>query len=201
MTVFAAQRPPTQSYSTNSFGTGTGWYQGYATNTGTYTSATAGSWITVWGGSSTSARNITVAPGQLFVTGQPQTSWQQPAQPNPYVSQQRQALADPRILNKFLNASDLLAEFIAELGLAGASQGKALNIPIEWFINWLIVRAAEEDDKLEEVKDIPKLPGKVILFRPDRCRCCGKFISQAKRDQQLFFCSGAHFDKLLEKAA
>lgn len=102
--------------------------------------------------------------------------------------------ADPRIINRYLNASDLLAEFIGELGTLGVRQGEVLAIPIELFINWLIVRAAEEDNDPDAVSDIAKLPDPAKLRR-DRCRCCGRFIARVRREAAVFFCSGQHLDQ------
>lgn len=50
-----------------------------------------------------------------------------------------------RDFNKFLNASDLLEEFIRYVGALGLSKDEFMNLPIDLFIAFLIVRAAETD--------------------------------------------------------
>ena len=114
----------------------------------------------------------------------------------------RRAQQDPRILSKYLNASDILEEFIQDLGRElGVKQSEVLAIPIELFINWLIIKAAEEDGKAEEYKDIPKIPTSLSTYRRDRCRCCGRFVTNEKRQKDMLFCSGKHYDRYLEKVA
>lgn len=102
---------------------------------------------------------------------------------------------DPRILNKYLNASDLLEEFILEMKPLGIRQNEVLSVPIELFINWLIIRSAEEDGL--DAPALPRLPDK----RRDRCWDCGKFITLRQRQTGMFFCSGAHFDRYAVREA
>jgi len=61
-----------------------------------------------------------------------------------------------REFNKYVNASDLLENFIEDLGKVGIKQGEVLTIPIEMFINWIIHKAAEQDGD-EIPQDIPSL--------------------------------------------
>jgi len=51
-----------------------------------------------------------------------------------------------REFNRYLNASDLLEAFIDDVGkLDGVDQTQVLRLPIEAFINWLILQAATKD--------------------------------------------------------
>jgi len=61
-----------------------------------------------------------------------------------------------REFNRFLNASDLLEAFIEEVGkLDCVDQTQILRLPIEAFINWLILRAAQKDgDPTENLPSI-----------------------------------------------
>lgn len=106
-----------------------------------------------------------------------------------------QARPDPRILNKYLNASDLLEEFILEMKPLGIRQNEVLSVPIELFINWLIIRSAEEDGL--DAPALPCLPDK----RRDRCWDCGKFITLEQRQAGMFFCNGTHFDRYVLRDA
>jgi len=100
-----------------------------------------------------------------------------------------------RAFNRYINASDLLEEFIKDMGKLGAKQNDILNLPLELFINWLICTSAEADG--DPYDDVPKLPGKII--RKDRCRCCGWFIPNHLRRQDLLFYAPDHYDKYLQK--
>lgn len=106
---------------------------------------------------------------------------------------------DPRIVSRYLNASDLLEEFIKDIGELGVRQKEVLAVPIELFINWLIVKSAEEDDKADQVADIPKLPARLSTYRRDRCRCCGRFVTALARKKDMYFCSGEHYSKFMSK--
>lgn len=107
---------------------------------------------------------------------------------------------DPRVLNQYLLASDLLEKFIADIGELGVKEGEVLNIPIELFINWLVCRAAEEDGHDAPV-GLKALPTNVTPIRGDRCRCCGQFITAHRRKAGVLFCSDEHLDKFMEKSA
>lgn len=71
-----------------------------------------------------------------------------------------------REFNPYINASDLLEAFIREVGkLDGVDQGDVLDLPIEAFINWIILEAAKKDgDPLEGLPSVEsalarRLPG------------------------------------------
>jgi len=114
--------------------------------------------------------------------------------------------SDPRVFNRYLNASDLLEEFIRDLGKLDVKQGEVLQIPIELFINWLICKAAEEDGHAppEDIKALPDLatlqPQRIKQEQP-RCLCCGRFIARRVADRGVNFCNGAHADKYLKALA
>lgn len=77
----------------------------------------------------------------------------------------------PLEFNKYINASDLLEEFIRYCGEQGVRQREMLELPVDLFIKWLIIRACEADK--EEPNVTLELPA------PKRqCRClgCGKFM-------------------------
>lgn len=145
-------------------------------------------------------------PTGTYVTQQAQQQYVPPAPPP-------QPQPDPRILNRFLNAADLLEEFIKDLAPLGVKQGEALQVPIEMFINWLICKAADEDGH-DAPDDIPALPSPEALrersVHPSverggqglpRCLCCGRFIAQRVASAGVSFCNGSHADKYLEKIA
>jgi len=99
-----------------------------------------------------------------------------------------------REFNRFINASDLLEDFIRYAGEHGARQGDVLGIPIEYFIGWLVMKAAETDgDPMP--KDIPTLPSPAL----PRCRACGRFLKKSFVEKGLQFCDPAHYQRFLEK--
>ena len=103
-----------------------------------------------------------------------------------------------REFNKFINASDLLEQFIKDLGSAGIRQGEVLAVPIEAFINWIVHMAAEQDG--DPVPDeVPKFPLEDWGKRHPRCKGCGRFIPANKVSLGVNFCSGLHMDRYLEK--
>lgn len=66
-----------------------------------------------------------------------------------------------REFNPYINASDLLEAFINEVGaLDGVDQGDVLRLPIEAFINWIILQAAKRDgDPLENLPSVESALG------------------------------------------
>lgn len=61
-----------------------------------------------------------------------------------------------REFNPYINASDLLEAFIRDVGkYDGVDQGEILRVPIEAFINWIILEAAKRDgDPLEGLPSV-----------------------------------------------
>jgi hypothetical protein len=100
-----------------------------------------------------------------------------------------------REFNKFINASDLLEMFIADCGDLGAKQNQILDIPIELFINWLIMEAAiaDGDKPPDDVKSLSE------IRKTKHCKYCGKFIHNYKYDNNINFCNGLCLDNYNEK--
>jgi hypothetical protein len=96
-----------------------------------------------------------------------------------------------REFNKYINASDLLEEFILFLGSEfDVRQNQIMNVPIQIFIEWLIVQAAMKDgDNYSD--DMKKLDAGVIYEKNwyRRCRNCGRFIKSKLFDAGMNFCN------------
>ena len=60
-----------------------------------------------------------------------------------------------REFNPYINASDLLEDFIKFVGQLGVKQSEVLNVPINAFIHWLVFKAAERDG--DGVGDLPSV--------------------------------------------
>jgi len=100
-----------------------------------------------------------------------------------------------RGFNKFINASDLLEDFIKDLGKLGARQKDVLDTPIEVFITWLILKAAEQDGDVSP--DLPKLESQIP--KQPHCKCCGRFIKNVLAQQGFNFCNPIHANRYFNK--
>lgn len=104
-------------------------------------------------------------------------TWYQPSTGAVHRQQQppapRVRQAPPREFNKFINASDLMEEFIAFLGAQGVRQSEAMGLPVELFIKWLIIRACEADGEQPDV--VLTLP---TPRNKPRCLGCGQFVQR-----------------------
>lgn len=114
---------------------------------------------------------------------------------------ERPYLPPPRHFNRYINASDLLEEFITEVGALGVRQSEVLQLPINIFIHWMLMKAAEQDGdpipddvlRLEdhaEVRAAAKFP---------RCRYCGRFIEWRRSRAGVWFCNDNHLMRHLDK--
>ncbi len=79
----------------------------------------------------------------------------------------------PLEFNRYINASDLLEEFIRWLGTQRVRQSEVMALPIDLFIKWLILRACEQDG--EEPNVTLELPSP----RARQCAGCGRFLPKA----------------------
>lgn len=111
----------------------------------------------------------------------------------------------PLGFNRFVNASDLLEEFVRFAKDLGLKRRQFLDLPVELFIQWLVVRAAEVDGE-PRPHDVPD-PKAAILALPkprspwgSRCLDCKRFIPEKQAMIGIVFCSGAHMDRYRQKA-
>jgi hypothetical protein len=82
-------------------------------------------------------------------------------------------LAPPLEFNRYINASDLLEEFLRYAGKEGVRAGEVLQLPIDLFLKWLIIRACEED------RQEPNVTLTLPPPKPQpRCLGCGKFMAK-----------------------
>jgi len=101
----------------------------------------------------------------------------------------------PREFNKYVNASDLLEEFIGDCGKVHVQQDEILKLPLGLFVHWLIIKAAEQDDDPMSAEGVPRLEQDVKKLSP-RCSGCGQFINKNRAKAGLFICSSACFEKV-----
>jgi len=80
-----------------------------------------------------------------------------------------------RDFNKFVKGSDLLEDFINDLGKLGVTQSEFMNLPVQAFITWLIYKAAEHDQEPHQF----------------RCMSCGRYTKPG-----LVFCDGDHLKRI-----
>ena len=81
-----------------------------------------------------------------------------------------------REFNRYVNASDLLEEFIGDMASLGINQKQFLALPINAFITWLVLKASQADDEAAYW----------------RCNACGRFTRQG-----LIACGPPHVMKML----
>ena len=86
--------------------------------------------------------------------------------------------------NRFLNASELLEQFIGDLAPFGVRQSQVLKSPIEAFINWLITQAALADG------DEPP-----TRRHAHRCIQCKRFLPVRLIAQGINVCSPTHLER------
>lgn len=80
----------------------------------------------------------------------------------------------PNTFNKYVQGSDLLEEFITFLGEEGVRQGEVMDLPVELFVKWLVIRACEED------QEDPQITLELPAPTPQpRCLGCQKFMARA----------------------
>lgn len=98
-----------------------------------------------------------------------------------------------REFSPYLNASDLLAEFVKYVGSLGVRREDVLHLPIHLFVSWLIIEAAERDGdaRPEDVIPVEEDPALLEIRRP-RCLACNRFIKRLHQRHHFPFCSPAH---------
>lgn len=105
-----------------------------------------------------------------------------------------------RPFSPHLNASDLLAQFVRYAGSLGVRQREVLQLPIELFINWLVIEAAERDqDPIPE--DIKPLAQQLSPLRKPRCLVCKRFIPLLHHRNRFPFCDPAHAERHVKRLA
>ena len=102
----------------------------------------------------------------------------------------------PREFNRYINASDLLEEFIAWVGSQGIRQSEFADLPVDLFIKWLVIRACEEDQ--EEPNVVLELPSPA---KQPRCLGCQQFMPRtAEIPLHGPKCAEMHFNRQLVAA-
>lgn len=106
-----------------------------------------------------------------------------------------------RDFNKYMNASDLIEDFIKDVGKLGVTQGQLLKLPINALFVWLVMKAAEADGE-KPPADVPKLESlpEVRMNIKPKCKCCGRFIDEKRHALGVNFCSSQHMDMFMLKA-
>ena len=98
-----------------------------------------------------------------------------------------------REFNRYINSSDLLEEFIKFVSKQGnITKKEFFNLPVELFIQWLVIRAGEADGEDADYNPVTQaLPLALPNFKKRhsvKCKCCGKFITK----REMEFCNQDH---------
>lgn len=105
--------------------------------------------------------------------------------------------AAPRNFNKYLNASDVVEDFIRYLGSLDVRQRHVMSMPLGLFLKFIIIEAAKADGDPYEDVEPPLLEGVKQVKAQPRCRFCQRYISQARADKGVYFCSPPHMQRFL----
>lgn len=98
-----------------------------------------------------------------------------------------------REFNPYINASDLLAKFVGFVGGLGVRQAEVLGLPIELFINWLVIEAAEKDkDPIPDGIVAVEQHKEVRSILKPQCRKCGRFVPVLHSRNRFPFCNAYH---------
>lgn len=104
-----------------------------------------------------------------------------------------------REFNKYLNASDLIEEFIRFLGKhKKVRQSDILSVPIETFINFLIYQSAIADG-LEPEQQTYLRASRLPRLAAPRCGYCQRFVRRDLAMRGLGFCNKQHMILAAEK--
>lgn len=106
-----------------------------------------------------------------------------------------------REFNPYVNASDLIGQFIKSVGKLGVRRGEIAHLPLGLLVNWLCIEAAEKDgDPVPEgIVPVPQhrlLKGQV---KP-RCITCKRFLPRARAAKGIIHCRPVCAIKQLEAA-
>jgi hypothetical protein len=102
-----------------------------------------------------------------------------------------------REFNKYLNCSDLIADFVQFCGQQGVNQQEMLDMPVSLLIAWLVIEAAKADD-MPEPTDIKLLPY-IKTINTARCRNCGRFLTNNFKQRKIDMCGGDCLNKFICK--
>lgn len=111
-----------------------------------------------------------------------------------------------REFNRFVNASDLIVEFLSyckDLGAMPRDPRDVLKFPLELFVAFLVVKAAEADAEPVPQEEVLMLESRVpqlaALPPPEghrsaapRCLCCGRYTKKRLAASGIRFCSPEH---------
>lgn len=98
-----------------------------------------------------------------------------------------------REFSPHLNASDLLVQFVKYVGSLGVKQSELLSLPIELFINWLVIEAAgrDKDPIPEDIVRVEQHRVIKMVCKP-KCLKCGKYIPLVHWKNKFVFCNVDH---------
>jgi hypothetical protein len=105
-----------------------------------------------------------------------------------------------RDFNPFINASDMLALFARYASKLGVQRDDVLKLPINLFVSWLIIEAAQKDGipTPDGVLALPEDPFLKAIRKP-KCLECGRFIPRLHVRNQFPYCTPAHAGRKLQR--
>lgn len=98
-----------------------------------------------------------------------------------------------RDFSPHMNASDMLSDFVRYVRGLGVPQEEVLGLPLQLFVSWLIIEAAERDGDPVPEGVVPV--GQDAALREHvkpKCLQCGRFIKRLHQKHRFPFCSPQH---------
>lgn len=95
-----------------------------------------------------------------------------------------------REFNPFINASDLLADFLRYVGTLGVRRSEVQTLPLGLFVNWLVIRAAEIDADPIPADIVPLPEHRLLRGRvTPRCLVCQRYVRRLAASSGFAFCN------------
>lgn len=107
-----------------------------------------------------------------------------------------------RDFNRYINASDLLEDFLGYLRSMGVKRREVMKVDLGVFISWLVIAAAEADQIEKPQEEVLMIESHVKRTRlTPQCKCCKRFIPKRNAEAGILFCNGAEMDRYRERIA
>jgi len=103
-----------------------------------------------------------------------------------------------REFSPHLNASDMVAEFVSYARSLGVMRDEVLSLPLELFVGWLVIEAAERDS--DPVPDgAVQVDKRLTNIVKPKCLSCGQFIPKLHSRNRFPFCDPSHATRYVQK--
>lgn len=102
-----------------------------------------------------------------------------------------------REFSPHLNASDMVAAFAKYAAELGVKEKQILQLPIELFVAWLVVEAAERDG--DPTPSTINIESQIAIVKHPRCEFCQHYIPHLHARNRFPFCGPEHAVRFHQK--